>query len=65
MSRDHAIRIKLEELAMKLEGDDPRAARVLQALAATMYSNCTSELGRLAERFLRRMLTGASSSTIG
>jgi hypothetical protein len=57
MSRDRAIRGKLLELAAKIEPDDPRAARVLNALAATMDGNCTTELARLAERFLHRMLT--------
>jgi hypothetical protein len=63
MNRDHAIRIKLRELAVKLEGDDPRAARVLRALASAMYGNGTSELGSLAERFLRRMLTAAPATS--
>jgi hypothetical protein len=63
MSRDNAIQGKLLELASKIEREDPRAARVLQTLATEMYANCTSELNRLAERFLRRMLAAGSLTT--
>lgn len=65
MSRDNAIQNKLLELASKIEGDDPRSAQILQALAATMYANCTRELGRLAERFMSRMLDPQARGTAG
>lgn len=60
MSRDLAIRSKLEELATKMERDDPQAARVLHELAGAMYSNCTREIGRLLERFVTRMVARSS-----
>lgn len=63
MSRDTAIRTKLQDLAAIIERDDPRAARMLDALAATMYSNCTAELGKLAERFLHRMISATGSDS--